>query len=246
MKHLKICLLIPTFNNEKTIAKVIQSALSYCTDIIVINDGATDRTPEIIDSFKEQICVIGYPKNRGKGYALKMGFQEAIRRGFHYAITMDSDGQHFANDIPKFVAAVEQHPNSFIIGSRSFSNPNMPQGNSFANRFSNFWFAIQTAHKLPDTQTGFRLYPLQKMGKMHLITSRYEAELELLVRCAWRGIKIIPIDIDVHYPPQGERISHFRPGKDFARISLLNTVLCFVAIVYGYPSMLIHKLFVKK
>ncbi|MDD4848642.1 MAG: glycosyltransferase family 2 protein [Bacteroidales bacterium] len=245
MKNLKICLLIPTYNNESSIGEVVAIALSYCNDIIVVNDGATDKTPEIIAGFSNNIVAIGYTKNRGKGFALKTGFEEARRRGFRYVITMDSDGQHFANDLPKFVQTITQHPDCLIIGSRSFSNPNMPHGNTFANRFSNFWFTVQTGLKLPDTQTGFRLYPLQKMKKMGSFTHRYEAELELLVRCAWRAIPIIPIDIEVYYPPQNERISHFRPKKDFARISVLNTVLCFVSIFYGYPSMLIHKLFIK-
>jgi hypothetical protein len=83
------------------------------------------------------------------------------------------------------------------------------------------------------------------MGKMRLITSRYEAELEMLVRSAWRNIPIIPIPINVFYPSQEERVSFFRPGKDFTRITILNTFFCFAAILYGYPSMLIRKLLSK-
>ena len=83
------------------------------------------------------------------------------------------------------------------------------------------------------------------MGNMRLFTSRYEAELELLVFSAWRGIDIVPLPIHVYYPPAEERVSHFRPGPDFARISLLNTCLCFIAILYGYPSMFIRKVLKK-
>ena len=77
---------------------------------------------------------------------------------------------------------------------------------------------------------------------MRPFTRRYEAELELLVRAAWHNIKLIPTTIDVYYPPADERISHFRKGRDFARISLLNTALCIIALVYGYPSMFVRKL----
>lgn len=242
MQNLKICVIIPTYNNEKTIENVIQSVMNYCVDIIVVNDGAKDSTYDILKTFGNSIKTIEYDENKGKGYALKKGFSEAKKRGFQYAITIDSDGQHLASDIPKFLNVIENHPNSLIMGCRFFTDPKIPKGSTFANKFSNFWFTVQTGKKLMDTQTGYRLYPLKKMNKMHTVTNRYEAELELLVRCAWRKIKIYSVIIDVYYPPQNERVSHFRPKKDFFRISLLNTVLCFVAILYGYPSMFIRKL----
>ena len=122
----------------------------------------------------------------------------------------------------------------------------MPAGNTFANKFSNFWFKVQTCKSLPDTQTGYRLYPLKQMGTMWWVTSRYEAELEMLVFAAWHGIKLVPVSINVYYPPVGERVSHFRPGMDFFRISVLNTVLCVLAVLYGGPRMLISRIFFKK
>ena len=94
---------------------------------------------------------------------------------------------------------------------------------------------MQTGRKLSDTQTGYRLYPLKRLHGLSLLTSRYEAELELLVFASWHGVELVEIPIDVYYPPKEERVSHFRPGKDFARISVLNTVLCFLAVVYGLP-----------
>lgn len=103
----------------------------------------------------------------------------------------------------------------------------MPGTNTFANKFSNFWFAVQTGIRLPDTQTGMRIYPLQRLHGLSLLTSRYEAELELLVFAAWSNEKIIPVPVRVYYPSAEERISHFRPAYDFTRISILNTFLCF-------------------
>ena len=116
----------------------------------------------------------------------------------------------------------------------------MPAGNTFANRFSNFWFRLQTGISLPDTQTGFRLYPLHHLPCLRLLTARYESELELLVFSAWRGVRLVPVGISVNYPD--DRVTHFRPFWDFFRISLLNSVLCILALVYGYPRMLITKL----
>ncbi|MDR2834598.1 MAG: glycosyltransferase family 2 protein [Bacteroidales bacterium] len=239
----KVCLIIPTYNSESTIEYVISDCLNYSENIIVVNDGTTDNTLNIINKFQEQISIVSYPKNKGKGFALKQGFKEAISQGFDYAITIDADGQHFSADIELFVNELKKNENAFIIGSRKFTNSNMPEKNKFANRFSNFWFTIQTFKYLPDTQTGFRLYPLKNFKEFKPLTNRYEAELEMLVRCAWHNVKIVPIFINVFYPEKENRISHFNPKKDFLKISILNAVLCILALIYGYPSMLIRKIF---
>ena len=241
MQQQKACVLIPTYNNGGTLRDVVERVLPFCADVIVVNDGCTDHSAEVLASFGERITVVDYGRNRGKGYALKQGFRKAKSKGFDYALTLDSDGQHFPEDIPLFVNALEQHPNALIVGSRNLNQENMPGGNTFANKFSNFWFKVQTGIDLPDTQTGYRLYPLRNMAGLALLTSRYEAELELLVFSAWRGTDLIPIKINVFYPKGEERVSHFRPFWDFFRISVLNTVLCMVALVYGWPSRLIRK-----
>ncbi len=246
MQQQKICVLIPAYNSEKTIADVVNSVLQYTSDIIVVNDGSMDKTPEILSAYGEKIVFISYQKNRGKGYAIKKGFRAALESGFRYVLTMDADGQHLAEDIALFAQAVLDKPDTLIIGTRSFDHPNMPNGNVFANKFSNFWVSVQTLHKLPDTQSGFRIYPLEKMKLMRPLTNRYEAELELLVRNVWKGIDIMSISVNVHYPLPEERVSFFRPKQDFFRISLLNTCLCLLMIVYGYPSMFIHQLIKKR
>jgi glycosyltransferase involved in cell wall biosynthesis len=241
MQQQKVCVVMPTYNNGGTLRDVVERVLAYCNDVIVVNDGCTDNSAEILASFGERITVVDYGHNRGKGYALKQGFNKAKTMGFDNALTIDSDGQHFPEDIPLFVEALEQHPGALIVGSRNLNQENMPGGNTFANKFSNFWFKIQTGINLPDTQTGYRLYPLKNIPSLALLTSRYEAELELLVFSAWRGTDLIPIKINVYYPKGEERVSHFRPFWDFFRISVLNTVLCVVALVYGWPSRLIRK-----
>jgi glycosyltransferase involved in cell wall biosynthesis len=236
-----ICIIIPTYNNDQTLAQVIDSVLKYLPSVIVVNDGSTDGTHEILKRYKEKLEIVSYEKNRGKGFAISRGFDRAEQLGYTHAITIDSDGQHYASDIPQFVKAAQDNPNALIVGSRNLTQNNMPKKNTFANKFSNFWFTVQTAHRLSDTQTGYRLYPLQKMKGLRPLTSRYEAELEILVRCAWRNIPIKSIPIQVFYAPEGKRVTHFRPVADFARISLLNTVFVILAIIYGYPSMMLRK-----
>lgn len=233
---------MPTYNNAGTLRDVVERVLSFCNDVIVVNDGCTDDSAEILASFGDRITVVDYGKNRGKGYALKQGFKKAKQKGFDYALTIDSDGQHFPEDVPLFVNALEQHTGALIVGSRNLNQENMPGGNTFANKFSNFWFKVQTGIDLPDTQTGYRLYPLRSLP--HIFSARYEAELSLLVFSAWRGIDLVPIKVNVCYPE--DRVTHFRPFWDFFRISVLNTILCLVAIVYGWPSRWIRKMFRRK
>lgn len=230
-----ICVVIPTYNNAGTIADVVRRALTHCLDVIVVADGCTDGTLEILHNI-EGITIVSYAKNAGKGCALKRGFKKALEMGFAYAITLDADGQHFPEDIPTMLQANQKHPGALIVGERKgLEEMERSKGSKFANAFANFWFAIQTGRRLKDTQTGFRLYPLKKLRGLSLLTSRYEAELELLVFASWHGIKIVSVPVNVYYPKPEERVSHFRPIADFSRIFVLNTILCILAVVYGLP-----------
>lgn len=242
---MRYCIIIPTFNNATTVATVITTTLQYTSDIIVVNDGSTDHTLEQLSVFKDRIHLLSYPVNRGKGYALSKGFDKAESLGYTHAITLDSDGQHFPEDIHLFIEVAEKYPDALWVGRRC-TVENVPSQNRFANTFANFWFTVQTARRGVDTQCGFRLYPLQKMHGLRPFTSRYEAELELLVRMAWRSCPIGSVPVRVYYPPLEQRISHFRPGRDFLRISILNTILTLSAIVYGYPSMLFYHYYLHK
>ena len=229
-----ICVVIPTYNNGGTIGHVVEDVMQYCRDIIVVNDGSTDNTTATLDK-TDGITVVTIPKNKGKGHALKKGFKKALEMGFSYAITIDGDGQHYAYNIADMLRANRQHPGALIVGSRKMDSVERSKGSSFANKFSNFWLWVQTGVKLPDTQSGYRLYPLKKIKSLPLFSSRYEAEVELLVIASWHGVKLVSTPIDVYYPPKEERVSHFRPTADFVRISILNTLLCALAIVYGLP-----------
>lgn len=239
-KALRACVLIPTYNNAKTLEAVISTTLEYCDDVIVVNDGATDSTPDIISKFKN-ITVFKHEVNKGKGMALRNGFKKALELGFDYVITIDSDGQHYPEDFITFLNKVEEVPNSLIIGARNMAVDNVPGKSTFGNKFSNFWFWVETGIKLPDTQSGYRLYPVKRMRNIWLFTTKFELEIEVIVKAAWRGIPVISVPVKVYYAPQGERVTHFRPGKDFTRISFLNTYLCILAALFWRPVMLLRK-----
>lgn len=241
----KTAVLIPTYNNAGTLAAVIKDALSYTHHVIVVNDGATDTTPEILEQFPE-IRVVSYSPNRGKGIALRRGFAFATEQGYENVITMDADGQHFADDLPNMLQQVIEKPGSLIIGARNLHQENMPGKNTFANKFSNFWFYVNTGLKGPDTQSGYRVYPLSLINKIKFFCTKYEFEVEVIVRSAWRGMKVDWTPVKVYYPPAEERVSHFQPFRDFSRISVLNTVLVTVALLYIKPRDLIRFLLKKE
>lgn len=229
-----IVVIIPTYNNEKTLLSVIEGVKKYSNDIIVVNDGSTDSTSQLLDEIPN-IKVLTHSVNKGKGKALKTGLREAVKMGFHYALTIDSDGQHYPEDIPVFVENIKKEEDALLIGARSFETDNMPGKNSFANKFSNFWFRVETGIKLEDTQSGYRLYPLNRIGSLKYYTSKYEFELAIIVFTAWKNIPVKNVPIRVYYPPKKERISHFRPFKDFTRITLLNIVLVTIALLWFWP-----------
>lgn len=232
LNSINFCVIVPTYNNEKTLKKVLDSILDFTSNVIIVNDGATDSTSEILKQFS-QLTQIHHPKNLGKGRALRNGFRKALELNFEYAITIDSDGQHFASDIPVFLEAIQEEPNTLLIGSRNMTQENVPKKSSFGNKFSNFWFKFETGIKLDDTQSGFRLYPLRLLPK-RFYTNKFEFEIEVIVRAAWKGIVVKNIPIQVLYDP-AERVSHFRPFQDFTRISILNTVLVTNALLYIKP-----------
>jgi len=226
--------IIPTFNNGSTLRDVLAGVMDVCCNVIVVNDGSCDNTCEILNQF-EGIEVITHNKNRGKGAALNSGFRKAYDLGYKYAITIDSDGQHYPQEIKLLCDSSLKEPDTLWIGSRDFKSDNMPGKNSFANRFSNFWFKLETGITMEDTQSGFRLYPLERLKGIRTLSGRYEFELEIIVRAAWRNVSVKNIPVSVYYPPKEIRISHFKPFKDFARISLLNTVLVFIALLWWWP-----------
>ena len=237
---LQVIVVIPTYNNATKLQAVIDDVLQYTNHILVVNDGSTDNTRQILTAYK-QVNVFHLENNSGKGKAMRLGFQKAWEMGFKYAITIDSDGQHLAKDLKNFINKIEEEPEAMIVGARNMiDTEGVPSGSSFGHKFSNFWFRLETGKSLPDTQSGYRLYPLEILSKMRFYTSRYEFEIESIVRMSWRGVPMLWVPIDVEYPE--DRISHFRKFWDFFRISLLNSILVIIALLWIKPRDLYFRL----
>ncbi len=236
-----VCVIVPTFNNCDTVTGVVEKAKTYCKNVIVVNDGSTDTTRQLLQNI-EGITLISYDNNQGKGFAMKTAFAKAIELGFNYAITIDSDGQHNADDIPVFLEKLDAEGESMIIGERNMDQPGIPAKSNFGRKFSNFWFWVETGIRNNDTQSGFRMYPLLPLKSIKLFTRKFEFEIESIVRLAWKGIPVTSVPVKVVYLPKETRISHFRPFRDFTRISILNTFLVFLAFLYFRPILYLRVL----
>lgn len=237
MKQQKVAVIMPTYNNAPKLSAVLEQLQAYSAHLIVVEDGCTDGTNEILESFNPAY-IVHHKTNRGKGAALQSGFKKAMELDYNYAITIDSDGQHFPSDIPRFIDCISETEEVLVIGNRNMTTDNVPTKSSFGNRFSNFWFWAETGISLPDTQSGFRMYPLKLMKNMKFFSQKFEFEIEIIVRLAWKGAKVMSVPIDVAY--EDDRISHFRPFKDFFRISVLNSILFTLAILAMHPYMYVR------
>lgn len=241
LADIQACVVMATYNNSKTLQRVLNGVLEHSQgrDVIVVNDGSTDDTSAILHDYGDKIILVEHFPNRGKGYALRQGFKEAIERGFKHAITIDSDGQHFPDDIPVFIQGAIDHPGALLMGARDMDQPGIPQKSSFGNKFSNFWYKFETGIDLPDTQTGYRLYPLEPLSKIRLFTTKFETEIEVIVKLAWRQVDVLPVKVKVLYD-MDERVTHFRPWQDFTRISILNTYLVILTLLWHLPKRVIR------
>ena len=217
----KECIVIPVYNNPETVFKVVESALESAADVIVVDDGSSPSVEIKIDS--KRLHMLCHGANAGKGEAILTGAKKAKELGYGSFFVVDADGQHFAHEIENFAGA--DVDNCIVIGCRRFGE-NVPGSSRFGRKFSNFWIKTETGLSLDDTQSGFRSYPVSILN-LDLKKKRYDFEIEVLVKHAWSGGCIEEVEIGVHYPKAGERVSHFHAFKDNLRLTRLHSTLVF-------------------
>ncbi|MFZ1688332.1 MAG: DUF2062 domain-containing protein [Flavobacteriales bacterium] len=240
MERTRACVLLPTYNNKGTLADIVSRIRAIAgPHMLVVDDGSTDGSRELLASVSG-IEVLRNEPNQGKGHSLRRGFKHLLDKGYTHAITIDSDGQHAPEDIERFVEVIEQRPGTMVMGDRNMAQAEIPGRSSFGNKFSSFWFKVETGITLPDTQTGYRCYPLEEVTQLLTFTHRFEYEIESIVRLAWRDVPFATVPVSVRYDFP-ERVSHFRPVIDFARISALNTALVVIAALWFWPRKLFFK-----
>jgi len=221
-ERITACVIIPVYDHARTVGDVVKGSLAHANTVLVCDDGSTDGSGDAARA--AGATVLRHDGNRGKGAALRTLFAEAKQRGFKYAICLDADGQHYPDDIPKLVDEAEKEPGCLVVGSRDLAKAGAPGSSQFGRRFSNFWVWFESGERVADSQCGFRAYPLPETPLLAGSRSRYDFEVEVLLRTAWAGLPIRSVPIRVLYP--ADRVTHFRAFADNARISLLNTVTC--------------------
>lgn len=212
-------IIIPVYNHQQQISKVIRQTMELGLPLIVVDDGSTDGTPDCIAQF-QGITVLRHPANLGKGAALLTGFGAAVAQGCDSAITIDGDGQHRPADATALIEAAKDAGRVIVVGRREgMAGENVPWTSRFGRGFSNFWVWAAGGPLIADSQSGFRLYPLPEALHLGVTARRYQFEVEVLVRARREGIKTMEAPIQVIYQARGERVSHFRPWIDFKRNS---------------------------
>lgn len=234
----RIAVVMATYNNAGTLRQVLAGVRANSPGpMIVVDDGSTDGSADMLRA-EHGIDVLRVAPNRGKGHALRRGFEHARALGCTHAITIDTDGQHDPADVPAITQAIIAQPDAMVMGVRNMDQASVPGRSSFGNRFSNFWFKVETGITLGDTQTGFRGWPLRPMEGMRWLTDRFGFEVEAIVKLAWSGVPFAQVPVRVRYDFP-ERVSHFKPFLDFTRISLLNAWLVTCALVWYWPKRLL-------
>lgn len=213
---------MPVYNHARTVSAVVRGAFEHASHVIVCDDGSTDGSGA--EAQAAGAIVLRHESNRGKGAALRTLLLAARQQGFRYAISMDADAQHFPADLPKFAAAARDDAGALIIGIRNLVEAGAPPSSEFGRKFSNFWVWFESGLRVPDSQSGFRGYPLPEVPELKPRGTRYEFEADVLLRVGWAGIPVQSFPIQVAYPPN--RITHFRLVLDNVRIVLLNTITC--------------------
>jgi glycosyltransferase involved in cell wall biosynthesis len=211
-----VAALVPGYNAAASVADVVRGMLALLPLVLVVDDGSRDGTADVARAAGAE--VVRHPQNRGKGAALVTGLAHLGTKGMTHALTLDADGQHLPSEVPKLLAAAREQPRALVIGVRQKEGHEIRGINLIGNWVADRLMTLIAGTALPDTQSGFRVYPIAVTLALGARGSRFDFETEVLLRAARAGIALAGVPVAVHYPPVTERVSHYRPWVDTARI----------------------------
>lgn len=214
----RFAFVIPLYNHGRTGRDVVEQARSLGFPVFVVDDGSTDGGAEPLGGLSG-VVVLRHETNRGKGAALRTGFAAAAGVA-DWAITVDADGQHEPRQAREMIAAIPAGQRPIVVGRREgMDRPDTPWKSRFGRKFSNFWVRAGGGHRVRDTQTGFRIYPLPETLQLGARANRFQFEVEVLILARWKGVPAVEVPVRVTYSPAGGRVTHYRPFVDFWRNS---------------------------
>lgn len=228
--HLRVVVAIPVFNHLKTLRAIVEGALLVHPVVVVVDDGSTEgEASQVLHGLP--VRCLRHESNLGKGAALRTAEEQARALGGTHLLTLDADGQHDPAEIPLLLEETRQDPGAIVIGARQVISGQAPFPSRFGRAFSNFWFRLLTGLAVGDTQSGFRVYPLELLGARRSKEARYAFESEILVRAAWAAVPIREVPVKSAYPPGQAHVTHFRRVADSGRFLALHMRLTLRALL---------------
>ena len=217
-----VAVVVPALNEALRIREVVEGALAQCPNVIVVDDGSTDGTAERIADLP--VTVLRHAQRKGKGESLRDGFREALRQGMRGVLTMDGDGQHRADDLPRLLESANRHPGCIIIGARLRKRASQPTYRRLANEFGDWGIAWGTGYQVADSQSGQRFYPAEVLALEDVPGEGFVFEAQIVISAARTlGTRCVSVPIESRYRCAGSdeqfRASHFRPLTDLYRIT---------------------------
>lgn len=242
----KPCALIPVYDHEHAVGRVVASILAHGLPVILVDDGSRPSCARVLDelaaSHPGQVWLVRRAQNGGKGAAVLSGFAEAARLGFSHALQIDADGQHCSADIPRFLAAAQAQPQAVVTGYPVYDD-SVPKLRLYARYLTHVWIWINTlSFAIRDSMCGFRVYPVAPvvaLAAKRNLGRRMNFDPEVLVRLYWDGVHVVNLPTRVSYPLDG--VSHFLALRDNVLITRMHTVLFFGMLV-RLPALLARKL----
>jgi len=210
-----IAAVIPFFNESRTINQIVNNTLQYVDCVIVVDDGSTDDSSSKIPG-NINITLLKFKVNRGKGFALREGLNEGVKKGYTQLITIDADLQHNPDEIPLLIYELNNY--DIVIGNRLNNLVNMPLHRRMSNKITSFLLSLKTGKKIIDSQCGFRAYRAEVIKNIKTVKNGYDAESEIIIKASRKGYKIGFTDISTIYGNEESKMSPFKTTFNFIKV----------------------------